>query len=116
MKDRPAADAETILNRGISGYHEYTADGLPRLTYVSRNLCDMLGCDAAELSGEGYLHRVHPGDRQTYHELLDKFGEGADTVASGGESDEVSGEYRMLRTDGSELYVRETVGITKGHL
>ena len=84
MKDRPAADAETILNRGISGYHEYTADGLPRLAYVSRSLCDMLGCDAAELSGEGYLHRVHPGDRQTYHELLDKFGEGADTVASGG--------------------------------
>lgn len=113
MKDRPAADAEAILNRGISGYHEYTAEDLPRLAYVSRSLCDMLGCDAAELSGEGYLHRVHPGDRQTYRELLDKFGEGAKTVASGGESGEVSGEYRMLRTDGSELYVRETVGITK---
>ena len=37
-------NTEDILNSQVSGFHQYRLDDPVHLTYVSRNLCEMVGC------------------------------------------------------------------------
>lgn len=94
--------AEEILAGSIEGFHRYCLFGDVRPDYVSRNLCEMLGCSAEELLApdDGYAQRVHPEDRANYRAFLNSLmqKEARKTL-----------EYRLLRSDGSVLYVQDTM-------
>ena len=68
-------DMGAILDHQISGFHQYSLTQPVHLTYVSTNLCEMLGCSREELLNEyndmfGQL--VHPADRAVYSNALEK--------------------------------------------
>ena len=68
MKNTPENTGE-ILDRGISGYHQYILTDPIHLCFVSRNLCDMLGYEKNELLSESedlYSAIVHPDDKKLY--------------------------------------------------
>lgn len=94
--------AEEILADSIEGFHRYCLSGAARPDYVSRNLCEMLGCSAEELlvSGDGYAQRVHPEDRERYRAFLASMAQREVRRTL---------EYRLLRQDGSVLYVQDTM-------
>ena len=63
MNNIPCDMAEVLAGQ-ISGFHQYIlSGGAPRMSYVSRNLCCMLGAEEDELLGGGYEAMVHPADR-----------------------------------------------------
>ncbi len=98
---------EDILNQNISGYHQYMLTDPVRLTYASRNLCEMLGFTEKDLLGEGadsYGARVHPADQGIYLRFLEDLKEKEQTLGT---------EYRLLKKDGSVLHVRDTVTVTR---
>lgn len=60
-------NAEEILSRHISGFHQYVLNDPAYLCYASENLCTMLQTNEKELVGDGkdgYLSFVHPADRE----------------------------------------------------
>lgn len=65
---------EDILNHSISGFHQYTLTPVPRLTYVSQNLCSMLGLEEEDFNtaddDDAYCARVYPPDRNDYLHFL----------------------------------------------
>ena len=91
---------EKILRTDIPGFHRYRLTPPAAVDFVSDNLCQMTGYSAEELAGEGYAARVHPGDRELFHAFLEELGreEGSRTA-----------EYRLVKQDGSILYVSDTV-------
>lgn len=96
-------DAEKILSRSISGFHQYILSGSARLIYVSDNLCQMTGFSEKELlskKSDRYMAMVHPADRDIYSAFLKKMGEKEQTL---------SAEYRLVKKDGSVLYVKDTM-------
>ena len=82
--------AEEILAGSIEGFHRYCLFGDVRPDYVSRNLCEMLGCSAEELLApdDGYAQRVHPEDRASYR-ALQGFSTLADVTAIRRETEEL---------------------------
>lgn len=93
---------EGILNRSVSGFHQYILSDPPRLSYVSRNLCGMTGFFEEEfLEGEqdGYGALVHPADQGRFADFLRELGMEERTLAV---------EYRIVKKDGGLLYVNDT--------
>ena len=100
MNNIPCDMAEVLAGQ-ISGFHQYIlSGGAPRMSYVSRNLCCMLGAEEDELLGGGYEAMVHPADREAYFAML---------RLAAGEERTAAGEYRLVKKDGSVMHVRDTV-------
>lgn len=92
-----------ILNKGISGFHQYALTDPVHLVFVSKNLCDMLGVCENELLHETedlYVQMVHPADRVKYSELIKKLSENEQTITT---------EYRLIKRDGTVIYLRDTL-------
>ena len=92
-----------ILNHTISGYHQYDLSGTPRPVFVSENLCDMLELPKAVLFDEledRYAQRVHPSDREAYQRFLEELRREPQTLTA---------QYRLIRGDGSILFVSDTM-------
>lgn len=94
---------EDILNQQISGFHQYVLTAPARVSYVSQNLCDMLGVSKEELLDDKvdlYAQRVHPADRNQYSEMLKRIVSKEQAHTS---------EYRLLKQDGTVICVRDTI-------
>lgn len=94
---------EDILNGAISGFHVYSLTEPVHLSYVSQNLSDLLGLSSQELLSESqdlYASHVHPADREIYDRFLKN-------LCCKGQS--LSAQYRLLKKDGTVLYVSDSV-------
>lgn len=93
---------EELLNRSISGYHQYILHPAAQLAYVSQNMCDLLGCTRRDLLHDGedrYAALVHPDDRAIYAGFLRKLAASPQTQ---------SVQYRIVRTDGETMHISDT--------
>ncbi len=93
---------EELLSRQICGFHRYCLTEPVHLTYVSRNLCLMVdACEEELLStgSDGYALRVHPADRKKYSDFIQQLT---------AKEQELTVEYRIIKKDGSILFVRDT--------
>lgn len=96
-----------ILNRGVSGFHQYVLSAPAHLSFVSQNLCELLGVCEGELLHETedlYAQRVHPADRMKYAKWIQTLSEGEQTRTC---------EYRLLKKDGTAMDVRDTLTARK---
>lgn len=95
-------NTENILSRQISGFHQYVLNDPIHLSYVSCNLCEMIGCKEGDLlhkSKDLYILFVHPADRKKYTEFILNLSEREQTLTV---------EYRLTKKDGSVICVRDT--------
>lgn len=98
---------QNILNRQISGFHQYRLRIPAQLSYVSQNLCDMLGVTGEELRRAGedpYAALVHPEDRNRYTQFIE--GLTADGKMH-------TAQYRLLRKDGTLIWVLDTMSVER---
>ena len=96
-----------ILDRHISGFRQYRFAESVRLTFISQSLCDMTGYTKEELENtpaESYAHLIFPPDRALYESFLREIMQ---------ERHPASAEYRILKKDGSLLFVRDTITLQK---
>lgn len=98
---------DTVLDRSISGFHQYLLTPSPRLSFVSSNLRTMLGLAADEITDTGedvYALWVHADDREKYRGFIGALGscEGTFTL-----------EYRLVKSDGGVIHVRDTVTVRR---
>ena len=94
---------EDVLRWGVSGFHRYVFTPDIRLSYISENLCGMVGCSEEELmAGEtdGYAARIHPGDAGRYREFLTELAE---------TEQQRTLQYRLVKKDGGVLWVSDTM-------
>jgi diguanylate cyclase (GGDEF)-like protein/PAS domain S-box-containing protein len=84
------------FERAPVGLAVVSADGI--LREANAALCDMTGYAAGDLEGQDWLQLVHPGDQARDAEYLAR-------VRAGGDSERTV-ETRLVRRDGSELWVR----------
>ena len=99
---------EEIVHRHISGFHQYVFADPVHLSYVSKNLCDMVGLEEKDLLSESedlYAALVHPADRQRYVQFLQCAKSKEQTLTC---------EYRIVKKDGTVLYVSDTIASEKG--
>lgn len=101
--NNPLYFPEALLNQSIPGFHQYILSEPVHLCYVSQNFCEMTGYGPEELLSDiedRYARLVHPADQKRYIQLMERLtaGEQAQTA-----------EYRLVRKDGTVLYVRDTV-------
>ena len=97
-----------ILDSRITGYHQYCLCPPARPVYISRNLCRMLELSRDALLSETadrYAQQVHPADRQRYAAFLDRLAETEQTLTL---------EYWLVKSDGSVLFVRDTMTSYRG--
>ena len=102
MKNEPH-DLNRVLNSHITGFHQYALGETPRPGYISENLCNMLQLSHAQLSSDTddlYARQVHPADRAAYAAFLQTMSAAEQTATA---------QYRLLRKDGSVLYVSDTM-------
>ena len=109
-------NTEDILSQNICGYHQYVLSDPIHLCYVSKNLCDMIGVTEKELlckSKDLYASLIYPTDSRLYSEFIQNLKTKEQTLTA---------EYRLIKKDGTILYVRDTVttkktdnGILVGH-
>lgn len=93
---------EEILSHQVSGLHQYVLNDPVHLSYVSQNLCEMVGVNESELLNDSrdlYAQLVHPADRDKYNNFISRLAEQEQTLTE---------EYRLIKKDGNELYVRDT--------
>ncbi len=96
-------NTEDILDRQISGFHQYILSDPVHLSYVSRNFCEMVNIPKDELLHESkdlYMLLVHPADREKYSDFLHSLS---------GKEQTLTAEYRLIKKDGSVICVRDTV-------
>ena len=94
---------EEILSQQICGFHQYVLTPPVHLNYVSANLCEWMGVQEKELLDDKkdlYVQLVHPADREKYADLLHKIAMKEQTL---------TGEYRLVKKDGTIIWVRDTV-------
>ena len=94
---------EEILKFQICGFHQYVLTPPIHLNYVSHNLCEMVGVQGEDLLDEGkdlYVQLVHPADREKYSDFIQK---------CSGKEQTLTGEYRLIKKDGTVICVRDTV-------
>lgn len=94
---------EAILSRHISGFHQYVLSEPVHLSFVSHNLCAMLGFAAEELLSDTedlYAPLVHPADRETYASFIHTLSQTETTHTL---------QYRLVKQDGTVLYVSDTM-------
>ena len=92
-----------ILNRNISGYHQYCLSGNARPIFISENLCGMINLPQSAIFDEledRYAQRVHPSDRDSYQLFLEQLRCQPQTQTA---------QYRLIRGDGSILFVCDTM-------
>ena len=92
-----------ILNRHISGYHQYCLSENARPVFISDNLCGMLDLPRSAIYDEledRYVQRIHPSDRETYQRFLEELCRKPQTRTA---------QYRLIRGDGSILFVCDTM-------
>ena len=93
---------EDILSRQISGFHQYTLSDPIHLSYVSQNLCEMVGVQENELLHESkdlYILLVHPADRRQYSDFIDNLTKKEQALTA---------EYRLIKKDGTIICVKDT--------
>lgn len=98
---------EEILSQQISGLHQYILNDPVHISYVSQNLCEMLGISETELLHETqdlYASLVHPADLEKYSAFIHK-------LAS--KEQGFSTEYRLIKKDGTIIFVKDTVTVKK---
>ncbi len=98
---------EKLLDRGICGFHIYALTAPYHICFASQNLCGMLGCESAELLSDEkdmYAEFVHPADRKIYSDFISHASESANTQTL---------RYRLIKKDGSVIYVSDTVTVEK---
>lgn len=96
-------NTEDILSQNISGFHQYVLTAPTHLSYVSKNLCNMVGLTENELLSESedlYASLVHPADSELYSEFIHNLKLKEQTLTC---------EYRLMKKDGAILYVSDTV-------
>lgn len=92
-----------ILDRHISGFHQYILSEPAHLCYASRNLCELTGYSEGELlhaSRDLYAPLIHPSDRQRYLDFINKLSEKEQTLTC---------EYRLIKKNGAVMHVRDTL-------
>lgn len=102
MNNKPK-NMEEILRCHISGFHQYVLSLPVHVSFVSQNLCDMLGVSEAELTHESedrYAPLVHPSDRARYDAFIKELSSKEQTLSS---------QYRLIKKDGTTIYVNDTV-------
>ena len=93
---------EDILDQAVSGFHQYVLTAPAHLSFVSENLCNMVGCSKQELLSETedlYAAMVHPADQEKYAAFICRLQSGEQTLTL---------QYRLMKKDGSVLYVNDT--------
>lgn len=93
---------EDILSRQITGFRRYVLSSPIHLDYVSQNLCQLLGLPENELlhrTQDLYASRIHPADRNAYSDFITRLAETEQHLTQ---------EYRLIKSDGSEIWVRDT--------
>ncbi|MBE6884706.1 MAG: PAS domain S-box protein [Ruminococcaceae bacterium] len=93
---------QDILDRQISGFHQYILNNPIHLNYASRNLCLMLGVHENELLHESkdlYAQLVHPSDRNRYSVFIHQLSQKEQTLSC---------EYRLTKKDGTVIFVKDT--------
>ena len=104
----PFESTTEILDRHVSGFRQYRFGESVRLTFISQNFCDMIGYPKEELEGCSSVllaDLVFPADRHLYEGLLEH-------IRQSRAAD--SAEYRMVRKDGTLIFVRDTVSVRVG--
>ncbi len=97
-------NAAEILDRQIGGFRQFRLDNEIRLSFISQNFCDMTGYTKEELANnsesDGGAGLVCVSDRGLYDALWEKI---RLTRAP------ASAEYRLVKRDGSLLFVRDSM-------
>lgn len=91
------------LNRNIPGFHQYCLSGPVVTVFVSQNLCQLLEVPREALLKEqedGYALRVYPEDRERYRRFLEDLRSRPRTLTE---------QYRLVKGDGSILFVSDTM-------
>lgn len=94
---------EDILSQNITGFHQYILTDPTRLSFVSQNLSNMTGFAENELLSENedlYAALVHPADSEKYSEFIHNLKSEEQTLTL---------QYRLIKKDGTALYVSDTV-------
>ena len=103
MRRRKPEKAEKVLERFVSGYHEYYLGNPSFLTYVSTSLCELTQYSKEELTGTDtdlYMSLVHPADCGKYRRFLNALKEKEGTLSL---------EYRLVKRNGDVLHVYDTM-------
>lgn len=101
--DNTLNNIEEILSHQICGFHQYVLTPPIHLSYVSYNLCELLDVHENELLNDGedlYAQLVHPADREKYSNFIHEITQKEQPLTS---------EYRLVKKDGTVIYVRDTV-------
>lgn len=96
-------DNTEILDTYISGFRQYRFAESATPTFISRNFCELVGYEREELIGDNavpYASLIHPADREIYNRYI------AGLTAH---QRSHSAEYRLVKKDGSVIYVRDTM-------
>lgn len=100
-------NANEIFDKHINGFRIYSLQNPIMPIFVSQNLCELTGYGKERLkSGETdrYADIVHEDDRQVYADLIKKLSESRESS---------SAEYRIIKSDGSIMFVRDTVSVNR---
>ncbi len=92
-----------ILDSSICGFHQYCFQDLVHLTFVSQNLCNLLGLEKSDLLSPDtdlYIAHVHPDDCAAYQEFLQQ-------VMAGPCSKTL--QYRLIGKNGNLISVSDTI-------
>ncbi len=95
-------NTEMFLEQSIPGFHQYNFTDTAYIGFASRSLCDMTGYTKEELENKNedtYMSLIHESDKLLYADFL--------TQAKKSEQP-ITAEYRLLRKDGTMLYMRDT--------
>ncbi|NLD86954.1 MAG: PAS domain S-box protein [Clostridiales bacterium] len=105
--DNMLNNMKEILSRQVSGFHQYVLTDPVHLSYVSRNLCEMIGVRKEELlddSSDRYALFVHPADRKKYSDFIERLACKDQTLTE---------EYRLIKKDGTVIWVRDIAASKK---
>ena len=103
--DNTIKNVEGIISRSISGFHQYILNEPVHIGYVSENFCMLTGFSQDELLHESkdlYQPLVHAADSHIYAEFIRALKTGEPLCSC---------EYRLMKKDGSFLYVRDTTSV-----
>ena len=99
--------ANEIINHNICGFHRYVLSDPMCVDFVSANLCEMLAISENEIVSDSedlYAKLIHTNDKDAYSRFLHD----AKTAENS-----ISCEYRIMKKDGSYLYVNDTMSVER---
>ena len=91
-----------ILNTQVSGFHQYILNEPIHLSFVSENLCKMVGYSESELlnnDSDSYGELVYSADRNVYSDFIKKLSEKPQSL---------SVDYRLVHKNGTLIYVNDS--------